>query len=120
MPKRSKIEPAYLEKKQWFDEQETPNAVFTGGDYGVNCVVVRSLVKEIGKGPTLHVHPYDEVIHIIKGSAKFTIGENTFIATEGSIIVGPANVPHSFKNEGPGPLDILDIHLSEEWIQYDL
>ena len=40
MPKRSKIEPAYLEKKQWFDEQETPDAVFKGGDYGVNCVIV--------------------------------------------------------------------------------
>ncbi|WP_019038497.1 cupin domain-containing protein [Psychroflexus tropicus] len=120
MPKPSKVKPAYIKKNEWFDEEKTPNAVFSGGDYGVNCVIVRSTIDEVDQGPGLHVHPYDEIVHIIKGAAEFTIGENTMIAEEGSIIVGPANLPHSFKNKGPGPLEIIDIHLSDEWIQYDL
>lgn len=38
----------------------------------------------------------------------------------GDIVFGPANVPHGYQNLGPGRLDSLDIHLSPEWIQYNL
>ena len=29
-------------------------------------------------------------------------------------------IPHGYQNLGPGRLDSLDIHLSPEWIQFDL
>lgn len=68
----------------------------------------------------LHVHPYDEVFHIIEGRAEFTVGDRTFEATAGSLVIGPANVPHAYKNLGPGRLDSVDVPLNREWIQYDL
>ncbi|GAA4271198.1 hypothetical protein GCM10022258_04910 [Aquimarina gracilis] len=30
-------------------------------------MVIRYSVDEIGEGPNLHMHPYDEIFHIIEG-----------------------------------------------------
>ena len=120
MPKESKINPVHIAKENWLKEQDPPRGVLEGHQYGVNCVSIRYSVDEIGEGPNLHVHPYDEVFHILEGNAEFTVGNRKFIAAEGAIVIGPANVPHSYKNLGPGRLDSLDVHLNSEWIQYDL
>ena len=120
MPKESKIEPVLIPKEKWFKTQDPPKGVLEGQPYGVNCVVIRYSIDEIGEGPNMHVHPYDEMFHILKGRAEFTVGNKKFIAEEGAIVFGPANVPHSYKNLGPGRLDSLDVHLNSEWIQYDL
>lgn len=120
MPKESKIKPVHIAKEKWLKEQDPPKGVLEGHQYGINCVSIRYSVDEIGEGPNLHVHPYDEVFYILEGRAEFTVGEKKFIAEEGAIVIGPANVPHSYKNLGPGRLDSLDVHLNSEWIQYDL
>lgn len=120
MPKQSKIESVHLTMNEWIKNQNPPKGVFIGKHYGVDCVVIRYSVDGIGEGPDLHVHPYDELFHIIKGKAEFTVGKDKFIAEEGAMIIGPANIPHMYKNIGPGRLDSVDIHLSNEWIQYDL
>jgi mannose-6-phosphate isomerase-like protein (cupin superfamily) len=74
----------------------------------------------VGEGPTLHVHPYDEIFVITEGRARFTVGDQTIDAEVGDVVLGPANIPHGYQNLGPGRLDSLDIHLSPEWIQFDL
>ena len=74
----------------------------------------------VGEGPTLHVHPYDEIFTITEGRARFTVGDMIIDAEAGDVVVGPANIPHGYQNLGPGRLDSLDIHLSAEWIQYNL
>ena len=119
-PKQSTIKPALIESSRWIKTQDPPKGVLEGHHYGINCVVIRYSVDEVGEGPNLHVHPYDEVFHILKGRAEFTVGNEKLIAEEGAIVIGPANVPHAYKNLGPGRLDTLDIHLNDEWIQYDL
>jgi mannose-6-phosphate isomerase-like protein (cupin superfamily) len=68
----------------------------------------------------LHVHPYDEIFTITEGRARFTVGDRTIDAEAGDVVLGPANIPHGYQNLGPGRLDSLDIHLSPEWIQYNL
>ena len=75
---------------------------------------------EIGAGPRLHVHPYDETFIIIEGHARFTVGDTTLDAHAGEVVLGPAGVPHTFKNLGPGRLQTIDIHHSPRWIQTDL
>ena len=120
MPKKSRIEPVHIPKDQWIKKQAPPNGVLEGHPYGTNVVVIRYSVDEIGEGPNLHLHPYDEIFHILEGTAEFTVGENKFIAKEGDLVIGPANIPHAYKNVGPGRLDSFDVHLNEEWIQYDL
>ncbi len=120
MPKQAKIEPVHIAKEDWIRVQDPPKGVVEGHQYGVNCVVIRYSVDAIGEGPNLHVHPYDEIFHILEGRAEFTVGAKKFIAEEGAVVIGPANVPHAYKNLGPGRLDSVDVHLNSEWIQYDL
>ncbi len=120
MPKPSKVEPVYISPDKWLRKQDPPMGAMEGHQYGINCVVIRYSTDTVGEGPNLHVHPYDEVFHIIEGRAEFTVGDKTFVAEAGALVVGPANVPHAYKNLGPGRLDSVDFHMSSEWIQYDL
>jgi mannose-6-phosphate isomerase-like protein (cupin superfamily) len=75
---------------------------------------------EIGVGPRLHVHPYDETFIIIAGRGRFFVGDAIIDASAGEVVLGPAGVPHRFENLGPGRLQTIDIHHSPEWIQTDL
>ena len=75
---------------------------------------------EVGKGPKLHVHPYDETFIVIQGRARFFVGDSIFDASAGTVVLGPAGMPHKFKNLGPGRLQTIDIHHSPRWIQTDL
>ncbi len=120
MPKPSRVEPVYIPPKDWLRSETPPKGVQEGHYHGIDCVVIRYSTDTIGEGPNLHVHPYDEVFHIIEGRAEFTVGDRKFEAVAGSLVIGPANVPHAYKNLGPGRLDSVDFHLSPEWIQYDL
>ncbi len=120
MPKQSKIPPVLIPKEKWLKEEDPPKGVLEGHPYGTNCVIIRYSVDGIGEGPNLHVHPYDEVFHILEGRAEFTVGDQKFVAEAGALVIGPANIPHAYKNLGPGRLDSLDVHLNSEWIQYDL
>jgi mannose-6-phosphate isomerase-like protein (cupin superfamily) len=74
----------------------------------------------VGAGPRLHVHPYDETFILIEGRARFFVGDTTFDAVAGEVVLGPAGVPHRFENLGPGRLQTIDIHHSPQWIQTDL
>lgn len=38
------------------------------------------------------------------------------IATEGDILVAPANAPHRFENMGPGRLEMIDIHANPTFV----
>jgi quercetin dioxygenase-like cupin family protein len=91
-----------------------------GQDVGTGVTLIRYVTEIVGEGPKLHIHPYDEIFTITEGRARFTVGAQTIDAQAGDIVLGPANIPHGYQNLGPGRLDSLDIHLSPEWIQFDL
>ena len=120
MPRPSKIEPVLIRPEEWLKRSSPPLGSQEGHHFGVDWVIIRYRTDVIGEGPNLHVHPYDEIFHILERRAQFTVGERQFEATAGSLVIGPANVPHAYKNLGPGRLDSVDFHLSPEWIQYDL
>jgi len=120
MPQQSRIQPVHIRADEWMKSQDPPRGYQEGYQFGTDCVIIRYSTDVIGEGPNLHVHPYDEIFHILKGRAEFTVGGRIFEAEAGALIVGPANVPHAYKNVGPGRLDSVDIHLNDRWIQYDL
>lgn len=94
---------------------------FVNGEaLGGQVTVLTYGTDQIGAGPRLHVHPYDETFIVIQGRARFTVGDQTLEAGAGEIVFGPAAVPHRFENLGPGRLQTIDIHHSPEWIQTDL
>jgi mannose-6-phosphate isomerase-like protein (cupin superfamily) len=94
--------------------------VFEGESYGSEVSMFLIVYHEVGEGPNLHKHPYAETWIVRDGNARFTVGGEVFDAGSGTILVGPAEVPHKFKNLGPGNLDIICIHPSPRFIQEDL
>ncbi len=97
MPRPSKIEPVLIRPEAWLKRSSPPLGSQEGHYFGVDCVIIRYSTDEIGEGPNLHVHPYDEIFHILEGRAQFTVGERHFEATAGSLVIGPANVPHAYE-----------------------
>ena len=120
MPIRSKIEPAKVSAREWQYQGQALRGLLEGKTLQTGITLIRYATDVVGEGPTLHVHPYDEIFMINEGRARFTVGDTTIDAEAGDVVLGPANIPHGYQNLGPGRLDTLDIHLSPEWIQFDL
>ena len=120
MPPRSHAEPTKIPAADWQNPGEALRGLFEGKTVGTGVSFIRYVTDVVGEGPTLHVHPYDEVFTIQEGRARFTVGDEVIDAEAGDVIYGPANVPHGYQNLGPGRLDSLDIHLNAEWLQTNL
>ena len=116
----TKDTPAVLRRNEWANHDQLWKGYFEGEQLGTGVTVLFFTTDEIGHGPVLHVHPYDEVFIVREGRGLFTIGDSQIEAKAGDILLGPANVPHRFENLGPGRLETSDIHLSDRWIQTDI
>ena len=94
--------------------------VVPGVDHGAAITVLAYGTDQIGVGPRLHVHPYDETFVVVQGRARFFVGDAVIDAGAGEVVLGPAGLPHRFENLGPGRLQTIDVHHSPTWIQTDL
>lgn len=109
-----------LDRADWARDPELWRGRLEGREIGTGVSVLFFASAEIGAGPVLHRHPYDEIFIIRQGRALFTIGDETVEATAGQILLAPADTPHKFSNLGPGLLETTDIHVSDRVIQEDL
>jgi len=109
-----------IEASDWLTELDPWKGSIEGLRLGTGVTVLAYATDEIGVGPTLHVHPYDEVFVLHAGRALFTVGDRKIEVSAGQIVLGPAHVPHKYHNLGPGRLESIDIHVSDRWIQTDL
>lgn len=91
-----------------------------GLDLGGEVTILAYGTDEVGAGPRLHMHPYDETFVVVSGRARFFVGDTIMDASAGEVVFGPAAVPHRFENLGPGRLQTIDVHHSPRWIQTDL
>ena len=93
---------------------------FVGDDHGGVALTFLSVDAGPGQGPSLHRHPYDEVLIILEGEATLDDGVDRRAAAAGDIVVIPAGQPHAFVNSGEGRLRQIDIHASSgfatEWL----
>lgn len=119
-PAASDRTPAVRRHAEWARTPGAWRGNVEGHLFGTNATILFYSTDEIGAGPVLHVHPYDEIFVIIEGRARFTVGGETLEAAAGDVVFGPANVPHKFTNLGPGTLRTTDVHLSDRWVQTNL
>ncbi|HLM10229.1 MAG TPA: cupin domain-containing protein [Thermoleophilaceae bacterium] len=93
---------------------------FIGEDHGGVDVSVIFVDAPPGRGPSLHKHPYPELILIEEGRGTFVLGEEEHEVEAGELVIIPADTPHAFVNSGHGPLRQIDIHpsarFSTEWL----
>lgn len=59
--------------------------------------------------PAPHSHKYEQIAMILKGKAKFNIGDEEVILSEGGIVVIPPNVEHYLQVIGDEDVENLDI-----------
>ena len=85
---------------------------FVGMDHGGVGISFFLVIGEPGQGPRLHRHDYDEVVYVIEGRSKWTIGNQEREARAGDVLIVHAHEPHKFINSGDGPLRQVDIHLN--------
>jgi quercetin dioxygenase-like cupin family protein len=86
-----------------------------GDDHGVGISII-FVEAEPGRGPSLHTHPYDEILIVQEGRATATVAGEEVELGAGDIVVVHANEPHAFTNAGDGPLRQVDIHLSPRFV----
>jgi mannose-6-phosphate isomerase-like protein (cupin superfamily) len=89
---------------------------FEGRDVGSGISVIHERTDVAGWGPRLHRHPYAETFVIIRGRARFTIGDEERDGGAGDVLVVPAGVPHKFAVLGPGEYEAVHIHESDHFI----
>jgi len=95
--------------------------VFDGFQYGDTNVSFFLINAPPGEGPSLHLHPYEEIFVIQDGQVTFTVGDSTIEATAGQIVIAPAGIPHKFINSGKTLLHSINIHpisrMITEWLE---
>jgi len=109
-----------LKAVDWLTMTTFNEGYFDGHIFSTNVSVLHYVQKHYGDGPSLHRHEYDEIFVVLRGNGLFKIGDRIIEASAGDVLFGPARLPHKFKNNGIEPLETLDIHLNDRWIQENL
>ena len=71
------------------------------------------------EGPPQHRHArHDEGFYVVSGSARFTVGETTYEAPAGTLVMIPPGAPHTFENLGDEPAVLLNTFTPDLYVQY--
>jgi quercetin dioxygenase-like cupin family protein len=84
---------------------------FVGAEHGTGASFFL-VFGEPGRGTRLHKHNYDEIVYVIAGRAKWTIGHEEREAMPGDVLVVKAGEPHKFVCASDDPVRQIDIHLN--------
>jgi quercetin dioxygenase-like cupin family protein len=87
-----------------------------GADHGGVGVCIIFVDAPPGRGPSLHKHPYEEVLIVLEGEVTFLAGGEEIRAGPGDVVIVPPGLPHAFTNTGAGQLRQIDIHVSPTFI----
>ncbi|WP_300013617.1 cupin domain-containing protein [Pseudonocardia sp.] len=92
-----------------------------GRDVGAGVSIIREYSDVVGAGPGLHRHPYRETFVILRGHARFTIGDEQRDGGPGDVLVAAPDTPHTFRVLGPGGYEAVHIHENDrfvtEWLE---
>jgi quercetin dioxygenase-like cupin family protein len=86
---------------------------FVGAEHsrvGISFFLVTT--TELGRSIRLHKHDYDEIVYVIAGRSKWTVGNEEREASAGDVLIVKAGEPHKFMNVGEETLRQIDIHLN--------
>ncbi len=109
-----------LHRGDWAGGRSGWNGIAEGAAMGADITVLFYTTDEVGAGPVLHKHEYDEVFIVRRGRAVFTVGDQKIEANAGDVLFAPARIPHKFHNAGPGTLETTDIHMNDRLVQVEV
>ncbi len=87
----------------------------TGHRLGIGEITVAAHTD----GPPQHRHTrHDEGFYVVSGTARFTVGEKSYDAPAGTLVMVPPGAPHTFANPGDQPLVLLNTFTPDLYVQY--
>jgi mannose-6-phosphate isomerase-like protein (cupin superfamily) len=70
-------------------------------------------------GPPQHRHArHDEGFYVVSGTAQFTVGDQTYEAAPGTLVMIPPGAPHTFANASDEPIVLLNTFTPDLYVQY--
>ena len=70
-------------------------------------------------GPPQHRHArHDEGFYVVSGTARFTVGAESYDVPAGGLAMIPPGAPHTFANPGGEPLVLLNTFTPDLYVQY--
>jgi mannose-6-phosphate isomerase-like protein (cupin superfamily) len=70
-------------------------------------------------GPPQHRHArHDEGFYVVRGTARFTVGDTSYDAPAGTLAMIPPGAPHTFANPGDEPVVLLNTFTPDLYVQY--
>jgi mannose-6-phosphate isomerase-like protein (cupin superfamily) len=70
-------------------------------------------------GPPQHRHArHDEGFYVVSGTARFTVGETTYDAPAGTLVMIPPGAPHTFANPTSETTVILNTFTPDLYVEY--
>lgn len=70
-------------------------------------------------GPPQHRHArHDEGFYVVSGTAQFTVGDQTYVGGQGTLVMVPPGAPHTFGNPGDQPVVLLNTFTPDLYVQY--
>jgi mannose-6-phosphate isomerase-like protein (cupin superfamily) len=71
------------------------------------------------QGPPQHRHArHDEGFYVVRGTARFTVGETSYDAPAGTMVTVPPGAPHTFANPGGQEVVLLNTFTPDFYLQY--
>ncbi|MGW4525349.1 alpha/beta fold hydrolase [Amycolatopsis sp. NPDC004378] len=87
----------------------------TGHRLGLGEIVVAPHTP----GPPQHRHAqHDEGFYVVRGTVRFTVGEESHDAPAGTLVMVPPGAPHTFANPGDEPAVMLNTFTPDLYVQY--
>jgi mannose-6-phosphate isomerase-like protein (cupin superfamily) len=90
-----------------------------GGSTGHRLGIGEITVAPRSPGPPQHRHArHDEGFYVVSGTARFTVGTESYDAPAGALAMIPPGTPHTFANPGDEPLVMLNTFTPDLYVQY--
>ncbi|RPE42787.1 quercetin dioxygenase-like cupin family protein [Streptomyces sp. Ag109_O5-1] len=90
-----------------------------GRTTGHRLGLAESVLAPHTPGPPQHRHAqHDEGFYVISGSVRFTVGEEEYDATAGTLVMVPPGAPHAFANVTGEPAVMLSTFTPDLYVQY--
>ncbi|MFD8806089.1 cupin domain-containing protein [Streptomyces sp. NPDC059597] len=90
-----------------------------GSHTGHRLGIAESVLAPHTPGPPQHRHAqHDEGFYIVSGTVRFSVGDKTYDATTGTLVMVPPHVPHTFANPTDEPAVMLSTFTPALYVQY--
>ncbi|MCX5328710.1 cupin domain-containing protein [Streptomyces sp. NBC_00140] len=90
-----------------------------GSHTGHRLAIAESVLAPRTQGPPQHRHAqHDEGFYILSGTVRFTVGDDDYDATTGTLVMVPPRTPHTFANLTDQPAVLLSTFTPDLYLQY--